>query len=101
MDKKLAAKKAMLERMSKNLREDSKKSFGDELKSKKMSKVSVIAPDDKSLAKGLSKAQELIKAKFGEAGLSEDEMSEDEEYEDCPICEGEGCEECEMEEVEE
>lgn len=101
-DRKLAAKKEMLQRMSKGLRDDSFKGIGDELKSKKMSKVTVVAPDDKSLAKGLSKAEELIKAKFGEKGLEKDAMEEaDEELEDCPECDGEGCEACDPEEMEE
>jgi predicted methyltransferase len=98
-DKKLAAKKEMLQKMSKDLREDAHKGIGEDLKTKKLSKVTVMAPDDKSLAKGLSKAQELIKAKFGEKGLEEDTMDElDEEAEEtCPECDGEGCEACEYE----
>lgn len=101
-DKKLQAKKEMLQKMSKNLHEDSKKSFGDELKAKK--KVIVEAPDDKSLEKGLSMAQKLLKAKFGDAGLDEESMEEadSEMDEDCPACDNEGCEECtEMEEASE
>ena len=105
-DKKLNAKKEMLERMSKNLREDSNKDIGKTLGEKKLSKVTVMAGDKKGLAKGLTKAQELLKAKFGDLGLEEDEMEEadeelDEEYEDCPKCDGLGCAACESEDEEE
>lgn len=103
-DKKLDVKKAMLQKLSQDLREGSKKSFGDELKSKKMQKVTVIAPDEKGLEKGLSKAQQLLKAKFGEMGLEEDEMEEMDGEEssehECPMCSGKGCGECEEEEEE-
>lgn len=92
----MMAKYAALKKTSDSLREDSKKPFGEDLKAKKMSKITVAAPDEKSLAKGLSKAQEILKAKFGEMGLEEDEMSEETEGEeiDCPACDNEGCEEC-------
>lgn len=87
---------AALKKTSNELREDSKKPFGEELKAKKLSKVTVAAPDEKSLVKGLSKAQQLIKEKFGDLGLEEDEMEED--HEDCPMCDNEGCDECVEEE---
>lgn len=86
--------------MSKGLRDSSYKGIGEGLKGKKLSKVTVAAPDEETLEKGLTMAQKLIKAKFGEKGLSEDEMEEEVEHEDCPICEGEGCEECSLEELE-
>lgn len=105
-DKKAMAKKMMLEKLSKELRDGSHKPIAEGLKGKKLSKVEVIAKDEKGLEKGLSKAQQLLKAKFGDAGLSEDEMedvdseeySEEEEEEideSCPICDGEGCKACE------
>lgn len=90
-DKKLAAKKAALKGMSSKLREDSRKPMGDELGKKKMEKITIMAPDKKGLEKGLSKAQEILKAKFGELGLEEEEMeemdSEGSEDDKCPICE--------------
>ena len=93
------ARKEMLQRMSSDLREKTRKPASDELKSKKMEKVTVMAPDKKGLEKGLSKAQELLRAKFGELGLPEDEMEEsDEEAEACPMCGDEGCPACESDE---
>lgn len=100
MDKKLLAKYAALKKTSDSLKEDARKPIGEELAKKKMNKVTVMAPDEKSLEKGLTKAQELLKAKFGEMGLEEDEMEEMDE-ESCPMCSGEGCEECEHEMEEE
>jgi hypothetical protein len=102
-DRKLNAKKEMLERMSSSLREDSNKDIGKTLGEKKLSKVTVMAPDKKSLAKGLSKAQELLKQKYGDLGMDEEEMEEadeEAEYEDCPKCDGLGCGACESEEEE-
>lgn len=84
-EKKLKAKRAALLGMSSKLREDSRSPMKEELGKRKMQKVTVIAPDKKGLTKGLSKAEELIKAKFGELGLEEDEMEEIAEG-DCPIC---------------
>ena len=69
MDKKMLAKYAALKKTSDSLKEDAKKPIGDELKAKKLSKVTVMAPDEKSLEKGLTKAQELLRAEFGEKGL--------------------------------
>lgn len=99
MDKaKLEAKIAALKKTSNELKEGTRKGLGEELAKKKVSKVTVIAPDEKGLAKGLSKAEELLKAKFGEKGLSEKDMEESDEGEEleheCPMCSDEGCEEC-------
>lgn len=103
-DKKLNAKKLMLQKMSKDLRDSSNKSIGDELKSKKKP-----SPEMKELPKekALSKAEMLLRAKYGEMGLSEDSMedseddSEDSEEEaHCPACENTGCKECEETEEE-
>ena len=76
MDKKLQAKYAALKKTSDSLKEDTRKPFAEELGKKKLSKVTVMAKDEKGLEKGLTKAQELLKAKFGELGLEEDEMEE-------------------------
>lgn len=99
LNKKLMAKYAALKKTSDSLREDSKKSFGDDLKSKQLSKVTVMAKDEEGLKKGLSKAEELLRAKYGEKGLSEEDMEESEEV-DCPACDNEGCDECFEEESE-
>ena len=90
--KKLEAKMAALKGMSSKLREDTRSPMKDELTKKKMQKVTVIAPDKEGLKKGLSKAEELLRAKYGELGLDEEEMEEEseessEDSEDgCPIC---------------
>ena len=99
-DKKLNAKKLMLQKLSKDLRDTSNKSIGDELKSKKKP-----APEMKELPKekALSKAEQLLKAKYGEMGLSDDSMEDaeedseesEDEHEHCPACEDKGCAECE------
>ena len=91
MDKKLAAKKAALQGMSSKLRDESRKPMGEELGKRKMEKITIMAPDKKGLKKGLSKAQQILKAKFGEMGLEEDEMDymdEAAEMEEgsCPVC---------------
>lgn len=88
-DKKLMAKKAALMGMSSKLKDETRSPMKEALDAKKKMKVSVIAPDEESLEKGLSKAQELLRAKFGELGLEEDEMGDlEEDYEDgmCPHC---------------
>ena len=99
----MLAKKEALQNMSKSIKEDSRKPMSDELKAKKLQKVTVMAPDEEGLEKGLSKAQEILKAKFGKLGLDEDEMEDmDEHMENCPICGAEEeCEHCEPEEMEE
>lgn len=102
MDRKLLAKYHALKKTSDSLKEDSRKPIADELKAKKLSKVTVVAPDEKSLKKGLTKAQELLRAKFGDLGLEEDEMEEaEEELEPCAVCDDKGCPECYGEEASE
>jgi hypothetical protein len=61
---------------------------------KEVKKVTVMADSDEGLKKGLSKAEEIMKAKLGDMEESEDEEMEDEEYE-CEECKGK--EECECE----
>jgi hypothetical protein len=96
MDKKKLARLEMLKKMSKDKSGEMYSPVGDKLKEKKLSKVTVIAPDKKGLEKGLSKAQQILKAKLGEKLGLED--GEEETEEECPACDGEGCEECEAEE---
>lgn len=82
----------MLKALSKNKsKEMNEPTLGKKLSEKKLSKVTVIAKDKK----GLSKAQQILKAKLGK--LLDEDASEEEETEECPLCEGEGCEECEEE----
>lgn len=96
MDKKKLARMEMLRKMSKDKSGEMYSPVGEKLKSKKLSKVTVIADDKEGLKKGLSKAQQILKAKLGEKlGLEE---SEEESEHECPICEDEGCEECHEEE---
>lgn len=95
-DKKMKAKSEMLKMLSKMMHDDMYSGMGDGLKSKKMSKVTVAAPDAEGLKKGLSKAQEIIAAKMGK-GEMKDEYDMEDEYEDCGDCGGKGCESCEEE----
>jgi hypothetical protein len=99
MEKKLKAKSEMLKMLSKMMSDDMYSGMGDELKSKKMSKVTVAAPDAEGLKKGLSKAQEIIAAKMGK-GEMKDEYDMEDEYA-CEKCEGKGCPMCEESEEEE
>lgn len=76
---------------------------------KKMMKVTVAAPDEKSLEKGLSKAEQILKAKMGEPSeeskmespLEESMEDEMESEEECEDCQGKGCPLCQSEESEE
>lgn len=98
-DKKSQAKAEMLKKLSSMMGDERHSGLGEGLKSKKMSKVTVMAPDKVSLAKGLSKAQEIIKRKTGEDYATPDENMDaalaDHEFEGekCPYCE-DGCEVC-------
>lgn len=96
MSKKIEAKQSMLKELSKKHKDSSFKNIGDGLKAKQ--KVVVAAPDKEGLEKGLSMAQKLLKARFGEI---KDEEESEEEYEDCAECKGEGCAHCEESEEEE
>jgi hypothetical protein len=92
MDKKLEAKMASLKKLSGKSRDESNKGIGEALKSKKLKKVTVASPTEEGLKKGLSLAEKLMQAKFGE---QEEEDSEELDHE----CEGEDCPYCkEMEE---
>lgn len=99
MDKKKLARLEMLKQFSKKKSgEAHEPTLGEKLKSKKLSKVTVMSDSKEGLKKGLSKAQQILKAKLGEKlGLEDEEEDEQEHDEDCP-----GCELCEEEsEVEE
>lgn len=97
--KKKLARLEMLKKFSKSkASEMHEPTVGENLKKKKLSKVTVMAEDEKGLTKGLSKAQQILKAKLGEKLLGKDEEESEEEYEDCAECEGVGCEVCEDEE---
>lgn len=96
---KMDAKKAMLKELSNKRKGEIFDGLGKDLKSKKAGKVTVVAKDEEGLEKGLTMAQKLLKAKFGE--VKEKAVEEEDEYEDCPACEGEGCSECEYEEEDE
>ena len=95
MEKKLKAKSEMLKMLSKMMSDDMYGGMGDELKSKKLNKVTVAAPDAEGLKKGLSKAQQIIAAKMGKG---EDELEDEYDMEDeyaCEGCSGKGCPMCE------
>lgn len=98
--KKKLARLEMLKALSKKKGSELHSEKGEVLGKKKLSKVTVMAPDKKGLEKGLSKAQEILKAKLGETlGLDDEEETEELE-EECEHCEGEGCGECEEEDEE-
>lgn len=103
MNMKQKARLEMLKKMSKDKSSEMNSGLGDMLKGKKLSKVEVIAKDKEGLKKGLSKAQQILKAKMGDEFLKGDEVdeSEDDSMEECPRCEGEGCEACSDDEMEE
>jgi hypothetical protein len=96
MEKKHAAKMEMLKMLSKMMSDDGHEGLGEGLKSKKLQKVTVAAPTSKGLKQGLSKAQQILAAKLGEAPSEESESEES-----CEECEGEGCPSCEESESEE
>lgn len=86
-DKKKQARFEMIKKLAKEKSEIP--SLGDKLKGKKLSKVEVVAKDEKGLEKGLSLAKQIMKAKLGKKA----EESEEESEESCEGCE-EGCEHC-------
>lgn len=93
------ARMEMIKKLAKEKVSEAHSGLGEALKGKKLSKVEVIAKDEKGLEKGLSKAQEILKAKFGDkVDETEDESAEDEEL--CDACEGEGCPVCKEEQGE-
>lgn len=97
--KKKAARLAMLKAFSAKKSSEMNEPKAEVLKKKKLSKVTVIADDKEGLEKGLTKAQQILKAKLGKLidEKEEDETEEISEH-DCEECEDEGCELCEEEE---
>ena len=96
-DKMKHARYEMLKQLSKKKSSEmNEPSIGKSLKSKKLKKVEVVADTDENLKKGLSKAQQILKAKLGKL-LDEDASEEEETEEACEHCEDEGCEHCEEE----
>lgn len=100
MNMKQKARMEMLKKLSKDKGSELHSGLGEKLKSKKFSKVEVIAKDEKGLNEGLSKAQQILKAKMGDQVLSDDKVDESEDEsmedsdEDCEVCHGEGCPVC-------
>ena len=90
--KKMAMKKSLMQLID-MMDELESEDYGDKLGS--MKKVTVAAPDEKSLMKGLSKAEQLLKMREGMDSEGEEEEEEfEEESEESEESEGE-CEECE------
>lgn len=85
--KKLKARSEMIRKLAKEKSSDLP-GIGEGLKKKKFSKVEVVAKDKKGLEEGLSLAQKLMQAKFGDKVKDEDESEESSEQEsdECPIC---------------
>lgn len=90
--KKMAMKKSLMQLID-MMDELEGEEYGDKLGS--MKKVTVAAPTEEGLEKGLSKAEQLLKMRAGmDSEESEDEEGEEEEScegceEGCPMCEGE------------
>lgn len=79
-NKKQEARLQMLKQFSKaKSGETYEPTIGEKLKAKKLSKVTVMAEDEDGLEKGLTKAQQILKAKLGEKlGLADSEEDEEE-----------------------
>ena len=94
--KKLKARMEMLRKLSKDKSSEMHSGLGEGLRSKKFSKVEIIAKDAKGLKEGLSKAQQILKAKLGNNVDKSEDLSDDKEAL-CDACNDEGCELCEEE----
>ena len=89
---KLMAKMEMLKELKRMMREEDVNDLGSKLQGK-IKKVTVAAPDEKGLEKGLSLAEQILaKKKEGQEFSPESEDSEEESSEE----EQEDCEECPM-----
>jgi hypothetical protein len=100
-DKKQKTRSEMIKKLAKEKVSDLP-SIGEGLKKKKLSKVEIVAKDDEGLKKGLSMAEKLLQAKFGDK-LNKEEDSEEETEEsdeDCEACNNEGCPACKDEQNE-
>lgn len=85
-NKKMAMKKVLMQLMS-MMDEMEGEGFGENLGS--MKKVTVAAPTEEGLKKGLSKAEEIMKMREGmEMDDEEESENECEECEGCPKCKG-------------
>ena len=91
MEKKLKAKSDMLKLLSKEMSDDQHSPLKEKLAGKQMSKVTVMSDSPKGLAKGLSKAEEILKKRDSMLSPLESEK-------DCKDCKGSGCPLCEAEE---
>ena len=104
MDKKKLAKEMMLKKLSKLMSDDMYGDLGEGLKSKKLSKVTVVSDSPEGLKKGLSKAEQIMRAKLNKGEVKDEYDMEDEfpmSEESCPVCKGKGCKACEESEEEE
>jgi hypothetical protein len=93
------AKKELLEMLKQAMQEmisEEKSGLFSEVmpKKKEMSKVTVMGDSPKAVEEGLSKAQQIMKAKLGKDAMMEDseEESEEEDKEVCPMCKKMPCE---------
>jgi hypothetical protein len=98
MDKKQQARMEMLKALSKKKGSEIHAPKAEEFKKKKLSKVTVMSDSEEGLEKGLTKAQEILKAKLGKM-FGDD--SKEELEEECEECKGEGCSHCMEDEEEE
>lgn len=98
MDKKKLARMEMIKKLAKEKANEGMSDIGNALKSKKLSKVEVVAKDEKGLREGLSKAQQILSAKLGQNIDQAGQTEESQEEANCNYCEGEGCEHCDEEE---
>ena len=88
-NKKMAMKQVLMQLMS-MMDEMESEDFGKELGS--MKKVTVAAPTEEGLKKGLSKAEEIMKMREGMEMDEEDSEEEEESENECEECEG--CPKC-------
>jgi len=76
-------KKHMLKMLKKSMKDmmfEDKGEFMDEMpKSEKMTKVTVMGDSPEAVEKGLTKAQEIMKAKLGEASVGSEELEKKKE----------------------
>lgn len=93
-DKKLMARKNMLDQFRKSARGKIHEPFGKELAGKKALSITIEAPEGADMEDVMSQAEKLIAAKFGQKmGMHSPFSMKDEEM--CPECHGIGCEMCE------
>lgn len=87
-------KKELLKMLKSDMMEESRKGKADLFKEfgpkkmEKMSKVTVMGDSPEALSEGLSKAQQIMKAKLGKV----EEYDKEKYKKECPMCEGKPCE---------